>query len=806
MKKTLLLFCLLLTGIGGACASVTSEVTIFDQGVSTFYDYFGTRAANKLSWTSGANSGVAGFGISLTGSNVTLDKASNWALVVHSSTSETTYTMTLTAPAGCKIKGYELKAQIWSGTYPNSFTLTAEDETNVTINSTTLKTLTVSGLNTTSTDIDIVAASATSTTQRWLAMKSLVVTLEFDHTITYIVKDESDNTLFTSGAIGVPLGTYSTLPAAYRRDYFYTYTAESVTIDGESSANTDWEFIATPKSTAIKYTEDTTAPEYYNLNIRSKYLVYNDEATGKVKLQNSSEPFSDDASWAFIGNPYDGFKLINKANGTNKFLTYTSVVTGNNSGNNNIQFVDEGDFTNQYWYVESNTGGICLRMKANTNIYFHHDNTYQFLRTCSSGEYGSVHNDAGSTIVASTDEEVLFALYNTLAGYSYGTTIGQYYSTDPKVTNDEIISTLTSVNAVIQSSITAAYPDAYAALVTISENIAFVIPTDGCYRLKNASTGKYLRVISDASGGVVADVEAANAASTPSTIVKIETSAGHQFYNCQSREFRQCYYNKPITATYGTHDKYALYSSKGIANQLAIAFAYGNGIDSWSAYVEGAYYAPDGDDNIVGGTSAAAASQWIIEEAESVTINLNGPVDGYYYATLCLPFDVTITSGADAYTLAASGQWLVPTAVEDNEVPAGTPVLLKGTSGSTATATINTGSAFNGGSPLDCDLTGTYLAKTIDGETDYVLGINGDKVGFYHWDSNNLAANRAYIDTPEGPVKGFVINWDDADGIQTIGTASEAKEKANIYNLAGQRMSHLQKGVNIVNGKKVLVK
>lgn len=549
----------------------------------------------------------------------------------------------------------------------------------------------------------------------------------------------------------------------------------------------------------IRYTATASAPEYYNLNIRSKYLVYDDEATGDVKLQNSSEPFSDDASWAFIGDPYTGFKLINKANGTNKYLTYTSVVTGSNSGNNNIQFVADGDFTDQYWYVDSNTGGICLRMKANTNIYFHHDNSYQFLRTCSSGEYGAVHNDAGSTIVASTDEEVLFALYNTLGAYSYGSAIGQYYSTDANVSNDDIISTLASINAAIQSSTTSAYPAAYAALVAISENIAFVIPSDGYYRLKNASTGKYLRVISDASGGVVADVEPANAASTPGTIVKIETSDGHQYYTCQSREFRQCYYSRPITATYGTHDKFALYSSKGIANQLAIAFAYGNGLDTWSAYVEGAYYAPNGDDIIEGGTSAAAAAQWIIEEAPSVTVNMHSDGAGNYYATFCAPFSYTVGDGTTAYTMEASGEWLVPTAVV-GEVTAGTPVLLKGTS---ATATLTIGSSY-AAAPVAGDLTGTYLAKTIEGASDYVLGIDGEGVvGFYHWDTNNLAANRAYIPAAAS-VKGYAINWDDVDAIKSL--VDVKPENRVIYNLAGQRVDKLQRGVNIVNGKKVIVK
>ena len=175
MRKRLTLLLLAMLACVGTWAGT---YTIFNQEVGTFYDYFGTRAADKLSWTSGSNSGMAGFKISLTGSNVTLDKASSWALVVHSSAAETPYTMTLTAPDGYNITGYELTAQVYSSSYPNTYVLTAEDDTSQTINTTTLKTLSVSGLDAPSTDISIVAAAASTTTQRWLTMKLLTVTME----------------------------------------------------------------------------------------------------------------------------------------------------------------------------------------------------------------------------------------------------------------------------------------------------------------------------------------------------------------------------------------------------------------------------------------------------------------------------------------------------------------------------------------------------------------------------------------------------------------------------------------------------
>ena len=204
--------------------------------------------------------------------------------------------------------------------------------------------------------------------------------------------------------------------------------------------------------------------------------------------------------------------------------------------------------------------------------------------------------------------------------------------------------------------------------------------------------------------------------------------------------------------------------------------------------------------------SIGGASAWYFVPVSSLDITLNNGGDGSYYATLYLPFDATI-SGANAYTLSVSGNYAIPSAVPSNQVPAGTPVLLKGETTS-ATATINTGAAFNSGSPYTSALTGTYVDLAVNGDVDYFLGLGEhNTIGFYNWKGATLRANRAYMTAAqaEAAVKGLFINWDFVDGIKPINNEQLAKDQF-IFNLAGQRMSRVQKGVNIVNGKKVLVK
>ncbi|MBR1683305.1 MAG: hypothetical protein IJ700_08160 [Bacteroidaceae bacterium] len=566
----------------------------------------------------------------------------------------------------------------------------------------------------------------------------------------------------------------------------------------------------------VKYTATTSAPEYYNLNIRSQYLVYNSEATGEVALQSTSEPFNNDASWAFIGDPHTGFKLINKANGTDKYLTYTSVVTGGNVGKNNIGFVADGSFNDEYWVIDTNNSGFVLRMKENTSIYFHHDSTNKFLRTCSMSEWSAVHNDAGSTIIASTDEDVLFALYDSMKDWSFGTSVGQMHTTDAAtVTDVQATSTLGAVGTAIAGAQTSAYPSCYTALLTVKGNTALVEPTAGLYRLKNVATGKYLNATAlsgylDTNKYVYANGDNTSAA----TVIQLKEITGDArledgiyMYN-QGYGFGWVVSDKQYGAGLGyittNADKYVHWFPGKAANQIAFAICLGNGTGSYASYLKkGIYTADTTDESVIGGTDETAdAAQWVIEAATSVTVNMNsdGAEPATYYATFCAPFSYTVGSGTTAYTLEESGDWLIPTAV-DGEVAAGTPVLLKGTSG-TASLTIGTGWA---ATPVTgTALTGTYLATSIEGANDYVLGISEGVVGFYHWKSNDLAANRAYIDTPESPVKGFVINWDNATGIQAMDNGQLTN--AQIYNLAGQRLSKLQKGVNIVSGKKVLVK
>ena len=162
------------------------------------------------------------------------------------------------------------------------------------------------------------------------------------------------------------------------------------------------------------------------------------------------------------------------------------------------------------------------------------------------------------------------------------------------------------------------------------------------------------------------------------------------------------------------------------------------------------------------------------------------------YATL---YDTTtgykFNGDVTASVAVLTDTWLELTEIEN--VPAGTPVILKGTYFNKTAADL---SAIN----IANDLKGTDVATKADG-TMYVLAKPAEKeVGFYKA-TGTIPAGKAYFQSNAG-VKAFFFDGDDATGIENLNNQNTLNTP--IYNLAGQRMSKMQKGINIVDGKKIL--
>ena len=102
------------------------------------------------------------------------------------------------------------------------------------------------------------------------------------------------------------------------------------------------------------------------------------------------------------------------------------------------------------------------------------------------------------------------------------------------------------------------------------------------------------------------------------------------------------------------------------------------------------------------------------------------------------------------------------------------------------------------------DLKAATEEITADG-TQYILAKMDAVVGFYKAVSGStIAAGKGYLVIPsQAGVKAFYPFAEEETAIKSL-TPALSEGEGEAYNLAGQRVSKLQKGINIVNGKKVL--
>ena len=171
------------------------------------------------------------------------------------------------------------------------------------------------------------------------------------------------------------------------------------------------------------------------------------------------------------------------------------------------------------------------------------------------------------------------------------------------------------------------------------------------------------------------------------------------------------------------------------------------------------------------------------------------------YGTFCAPYAVTIPSGVQAYTVSSVTNSMLDLTEVTGTIPANTPVVLYAESGLEAFESF--GVAEEGTSTAGL-LTGVY-ESTQAPVGSYVLQNLSGKVGFYQVTAGNqptVGANRCYLTVASG-IKAFYFDEDDATSIQTIENGQQTADGV-IYNVAGQRMNKMQRGINIINGKKIL--
>ena len=413
--------------------------------------------------------------------------------------------------------------------------------------------------------------------------------------------------------------------------------------------------------------------------------------------------------------------------------------------------------------------------------------------------------EAGNTAAKEALAEAIALAEALLAEISIGDGVGEY--SGGGYTKDELVSLLGSAKE-FYNSIDAATP-----VETIEAYIEFVNGTMASCTLNMPEAGNYYRLKGN-SGNYIDASSIYNNATAKVGQMSMKSAdacnlAGTIFYLDENNKLLNYHTGTYITAT------------REIAN-VGVA---GNTWTISASTITGKYKIKSNDGNWLHDNSGNRADRcdqdpdghsethsWIIEEVEALPVTISAAGKATFFA----PVAVEVLSGVKAYTVTINGEWATLNEIT-GVIPAETGVVLAGNAGDynfDITTTTET---------VESDLLGTVAATYITADA-YVLGYvnvaeEGEEekkeVGFYTATKNQQEgaswlnnSHKAYLPKPAGSegISFYGFCGNDEENTTAIENVETATVNV-IYDLSGRRVSEItEKGIYIVNGRKVLVK
>ena len=577
------------------------------------------------------------------------------------------------------------------------------------------------------------------------------------------------------------VGGAPALPESINNFAFTSYTYDIDVIPGSATTVTATPTFNMPFETSTDY---ATAKWYY----MQGHASYNDRyvsTNGTDVVWSVGQGITEAYQWAFIGNPIEGIKIINKAAGATNFLQETDPLT--------MATIDKSwtikQQTNTGW--QSGANGFGLWSEVNNKYVNTQGSTLKY--------WGSF--DQGSTYwVTAVPENYASNVEDEIKPWfdNYG---GNF-----QLKTSIVEANQSTYEAALVNCDLATYEELLALLDDANN---YVYPATGFYRIKSVgarAVGESYIAYGKSSGssyyGLI--TKAATVANQDATTVFYINKQNNGKYTLaiQGLNVQAASKSTIVSATSETAQEYTF-----IPRAPGYAAMTVNG-GTYEFLHESGWTEQNIDYNaVLGWTADADASLWTVEEVTTMNVALNA-IGSSYYATLCVPFAYTV-SGATAYTLAKASESALTMTGVTGTVAAGTPVMLVG---SNASATLTIGSDY-ANAPLNTTaLTGQYLAATITAgasSNNYFLGRQNDEAGFYKYvgDNLNLGANRAYYEADAAASSnGFKLVFAD-DDVTAVASAVNGEAVANgqYFDLQGRKVENPVKGqIYILNGKKVL--
>ena len=569
------------------------------------------------------------------------------------------------------------------------------------------------------------------------------------------------------------------------------------------------------------YNKDKMKWYYIKFDSNNNFYLYHKADQGHIALDSKSVDANnkDNYSWGFVGNPFDGYKIMNRATGDGYILSSTTDFA---AGEANVwpimtETTALPENNNTYWVATNSTNAENGFYLAQKDYPSHRMNNRDSKLAYWTGGAGT-----GSTFVVEerdmTGTEELQAFIgqveNAILAYGDGGNTVGYYTAES--VNNLLSALQAAKEAVADEDRTAeSNNNAQSALQNAINNLATIQPkADAFYTIKNQFTSAYMNV-SDASGATVYSDAALN-----ELFQFVNDESGNTYlYNVKRAKYLS---HAPghgwgqilFEADNIEHAKAVTVANLGVANQISITPDGGATLHHDTNY-----------STVVGwNASANSKSAWFIEEVKN-------PADAKYvhgmvvgetgWATLYLGCDVTIPEGVEAYTVKEIVENSAVLEQVAGVIPAKCPVIIKAEAGEYRFAYSATKGVANETNLLAGTTVNANIAKeayVLDNSTEpsfvkAVYNVSTDTTNDGTEEEPNVTyeaflnnAFCAYLPKGDDMVADYytfsILEEEDPTAIENVEITNEKEE---IFDITGRKVNAITtRGIYIINGKKVI--
>ena len=583
--------------------------------------------------------------------------------------------------------------------------------------------------------------------------------------------------------------------------YGVTYTLPEGNVPASAADNTEVEVtcsLAEGFPFVFAETYNAVTAEWYSLTLRAKKVAYvgdsfvysNDVTTGSF--------------FTFTGNPITGYTIYNY-DGGNKAVWADSPANGTAIG-----LVETANDT--WELLGTNTADNYLfKVKGTSNSYMHDYNT-KFSYWLSN----SAATDPGSYVTITSPSAGLQALVEKAGLLTSSANNG--------------VGTITTASATTLNTAVDATKEAN----TLAEIVNATNSLQGAYQgalndIVLPEEGKYYTLVSSCT-----DDHRANQS------VYVNREGRMQFANAGevASDFARVFQFVPTT----TEGKFYIYNVENNTYMNTVGYALALGADAAKPVTitnlgkdnivkivpdgQNMMHTQDAGSVIVGwnNDSYTNGSAWTIVETEAPNladvVKHTLTVTNAGWSTLVLPHNTTIPANVEVFVASEIKDDKVMLSAVEDVLPAHTPVIIKATANDyvfnytaeegSVESNLLEGSVFNLNVSEDGYVlangemgVGLYKAKfnVVDLNNEVDADGDGDATNDYTAFLNN--ANKAYLPAPAG-ASAAMFSFGRGEGTTGIETAVSGEQTVVIYDLAGRRVEKMEKGIYIVNGKKVI--